>query len=1023
MSRTPGSVRRWSVALVAIGAMSQAPTLCAQATQRIDQDYTAKIKQYLTDPRISTELVDHLPASATVPTPLKFNGRIVGAPGELTHASQIHAYLEAVAKAAPTRARFWKIGKSEEGRDIVLLAIADEKTIASLDKYKGYLNALSDPRKTSEAQAQQIIHTLGKPIYYINSGMHSPETGGPEMLQELAYRLVVEETPFIQDIRKNVITLITPVVEVDGREKIVDSYYYAKAHPGVNANQLRMYWGKYVQHDNNRDGMGQYLKLTQAITKQMLEWTPTVLHDLHEAQTYLYASTGTGPYNEALDPIVVNEWWLLAENDVVEMTKRGVPGVWTYGFYDGWVPNYMFFIAHTHNTIGRFYEVQSYGPDNYTVTPGATTTSREWFRPNPPLETISWGPRANTNIQESGILFALHRVGQDRVLFLDNQWAKAKRAVARGKTGPVYAWVIPAGQHAKQNAAEAVNELLAQGLEFHRANASFTAGKVQVNAGDYIVRGDQPYRTLADMYFSLQNFAPANPSPYDDTGWTFPLMRNIVVNEVTDNSVLSQPMTRIKGNITAPGGINGNGTIVAVANVSDNSLVSFRFKFPNVKMQAAEDAFDADGHHFDAGSLVIANANRAQLEPVLKELGLSGYALASAPSVKTHDLDVPRIGYVHSWSRTQDEGWVRAALDFYGVPYSYFGENKLKDGGLRAKYDVIIYPYGGSGLGGPQGGFGGGGGGGGAGGAAAAAPANDQPIPYKQTKEYQAFGYPDSTDDIRGGVGVEGFKALYEFVQQGGTILTEGNTAQNLVELNFTPGVKVEPGQGLFARGTILRGVITDKKSPLVYGYSQNDLPVYFSQAPVFNAGNLQPVTLAGGAAGGGRAGGGRGGSSIVQNTTPMATPLKLSPWDPNATGTPYGVATSAIIPNPGSPIANAEASAAGGRGGRGAGGGGRGGFGGAGGAPQTIPGFTPDPASSARVVMAFPANAADMLLSGTLEGGELLSNRAQLVDESVGKGHIVLFAFRPYWRWQTQGTFAIGFNAIMNWNHLDAGK
>src|SRR5689334_5447488 len=134
MSRTLGSVHRWSLAVVAAGAISQAPVLHAQAAQKIDQDYTAKIKAALTDSRISTELVDHLPASATVPTPLKFNGRIVGAPGELTHASQIHAYLEAIAKAAPTRARFWKIGKSEEGRDIVLLAIADEKTIASLDK-------------------------------------------------------------------------------------------------------------------------------------------------------------------------------------------------------------------------------------------------------------------------------------------------------------------------------------------------------------------------------------------------------------------------------------------------------------------------------------------------------------------------------------------------------------------------------------------------------------------------------------------------------------------------------------------------------------------------------------------------------------------------------------------------------------------------------------------------------------------------------------------------------------------------
>ena len=222
--------------------------------------------------------------------------------------------------------------------------------------------------------------------------MHSPENGGPEMLLELAYRLIVEETPFIQNIRNNVITLITPVIEVDGREKQVDTYYFNKTRAQGDARLPLMYWGKYVQHDNNRDGMGQFLELTKAVTRVQLEWHPTVMHDLHEAQTYLYSSTGTGPYNDALDPITVGEWWQFAQNDVVEMTKRGVPGVWTYGFYDGWVPNYMFFIAHSHNAIGRFYEVQSYGPDNYEVRPGASVTSKEWFRPNPPLAVDQVGP-------------------------------------------------------------------------------------------------------------------------------------------------------------------------------------------------------------------------------------------------------------------------------------------------------------------------------------------------------------------------------------------------------------------------------------------------------------------------------------------------------------------------------------------------------------------------------------------------------------------------------------------------------
>jgi hypothetical protein len=72
---------------------------------------------------------------------------------------------------------------------------------------------------------------------------------------------------------------------------------------------------------------------------------------------------------------------------------------------------------------------------------------------------------------------------------------------------------------------------------------------------------------------------------------------------------------------------------------------------------------------------------------------------------------------------------------------------------------------------------------------------------------------------------------------------------------------------------------------------------------------------------------------------------------------------------------------------------------------------------------MQFPQSQDDMLLSGTLAGGQALAGRAQLVDAPLGKGHVVMFAIRPFWRWQTQGTFTLGFNAILNWNDLDAGK
>src|SRR5260370_23994885 len=169
-----------------------------------DEDYTKKIKEYLSDPRFTTELVDHLPASSKVPAPLKFLGSMPGQPGELYYTADINRSYEELAKDS-ARAKFWKLGmKSEEGRDMVVLAIGDEESIKNLEKYKTDLAALTDPRKTTEEQAQKIIHT-SKPIYWITSGIHSPETGGPQMLVELAYRRSVEESPFSPAICHNAV--------------------------------------------------------------------------------------------------------------------------------------------------------------------------------------------------------------------------------------------------------------------------------------------------------------------------------------------------------------------------------------------------------------------------------------------------------------------------------------------------------------------------------------------------------------------------------------------------------------------------------------------------------------------------------------------------------------------------------------------------------------------------------------------------------------------------------------------------
>ena len=209
--------------------------------------------------------------------------------------------------------------------------------------------------------------------------------------------------------------------------------------------------------------------------------------------------------------------------------------------------------------------MQSYGPDIVeNLRLHAAVTSREWYRPNPPLASIKWGPRNNTNIQESALLFAMHKVALDKELYLENYWMKNQRAVRkRPRRGPIFA-LGDSGRPAPQGGRRGHGEsAAASGPGDSPRRCRFKAGSVDVAAGDYIIRADQPYRTLADMYFSVQNYPPANPRPYDDTGWTMQYMRNVKVIAVTDKAMLDQAMTLLTADAKAPGGIDGYGATLS----------------------------------------------------------------------------------------------------------------------------------------------------------------------------------------------------------------------------------------------------------------------------------------------------------------------------------------------------------------------------------------------------------------------------------------------------------------------------
>lgn len=941
--------------------------------QKNDNEYTKKIREFTTAPYFMTELVDHLPSSDKVPAPDKVLGYISGTPNKLTYTKDLYRYYRELAKSSPRVRIFTAPERSEEGREQLLIAVGDEAALAKLDRYKEITAKLADPRHTNDSEAQRLIGE-GKAFYWLSGSIHSPETGSPEMLMELAYRLAVEESPFIQAIRKNVIVLITPVLEVDGRDRMVDIYNYRKANPGKNFPSL-IYWGKYVAHDNNRDGLGMALALTRNMMKTFLEYHPAILHDLHESVPFLYTSTGTGPYNAWLDPITIDEWQLLAYHEVEELTKRGVPGVWTHGFYDGWAPNYMFYVANGHNAIGRFYETFGNGGADTMDRTVTQQAQRDWFRPNPPHARVRWSLRNNVNMQQSGVLLAMNFVANNKERFLQNFYIKSKRSVAKATNEGPAAYVVPGDQSRLVEAADMVNLLRQMGVEVHTATKEIAIKGQKFSAGSYVIRMDQPYSRMADMLLDTQYYNVNDPRPYDDTGWTLGALRNVKTVRITEKEVLSAPMTMLTADARVQGKLTGAANAVGyvINHNTDNTLATLRYRLKDVKVGAAEDSFKIGEQQFNAGSFLIkAEGNpadlRQRLETAVTELGLTAYAVDKLPEVKSHELAAPRIAILHTWTNTQNEGWYRIEFDRLQIPYSYISDQLVRNTpNLREKFDVIVFP--------PLGGT--------AQQIVNGIPMRGDAIPWKQSELTPNLGHsPDQTDDMRGGMGIAGVINLQKFVEDGGLFVVIANNARIPIDYGMTSGVSIQEPRQLQARGSVFTAQFSDRKSPIAYGYDET-VPIYFNQAPLFQ------VATQGGGGGGAQGGGptqratGRGSLTDGDVIQAMPQPSPAPSRTPGAAGEEELTEEQRL---------------------------------------QLGPFFTPL-AQRPRVVLRFANDEKKLLISGMLAGGSELANAPAVIDVPVGRGHVLMFANNPMWRHQTQGSFFLLFNAALNFDSLNTER
>lgn len=716
------------------------------------------------------------PGPTAIPAPESVLGFKIGTERKLANWEQFLAYFRKLAEASD-RVDLTELGKTTLGRPFVVATISSAENLRRLDQYRDIQRRLSDPRTTSESDAEALIRS-GKTIVVITCSIHSTEVGGTFAATELAYRLASQKTPEVERILNEVILLLVPSLNPDGTDIVADWYRRTLDTPAEGSSPPQLYH-HYTGHDNNRDWYAFTQVETQLTVDKILNvWRPQILHDVHQmggSGARYFVPPYLDPWEPNVDPAIIAGVSSLGSAIAWDLISQGKSGVVINGIYDAWTPARAY--AHYHAGLRILSETASARLATSVDVPAdrlgqglnyhAGTMSWNFPKPWPGGR---WTLTDIIDYQTLGAMSLLGHAARYRERYLRNYYDISRRAVEA--KGAPYAYLIiePAVPASIADAARRLNEgmrnatgtreerheagerLAAQiggepstaeevryylktesfdrliailkrgGVEIAQATSEFTADGIRYPAGTRIVLSRQPYGAFAKALLEVQRYPdlrefPGGPPkrPYDVTAHTLPLLMN-----------------------------------------------------------------------------VRAVAVREPFEAAMKPEGMS---VVIQGRVRTTTV---RVGLYQNYLASMDEGWTRWVFDQYRFPYTSLKQAEVRAGNLRAKYDVIILP--------------------------------DQPpaaIMNGLGRNYPA--------EYAGGLRAEGVKAIAEFVEAGGTLITFNEASNFAIEQLRVPVKNVLQGvaaKDFYCPGSILRTEI-DETSPLAFGLEKESI-AWFEESPAF---------------------------------------------------------------------------------------------------------------------------------------------------------------------------------------------
>ncbi|MEM0284898.1 MAG: M14 family metallopeptidase [Sulfolobales archaeon] len=761
-----------------------------------------------------------------VTPPEEFFGFKIGDDRKLARWDKIVEYFKLVASESD-RVIVEEIGKTTEGNSFIVAYVSSPENLARLDELRRISCALANPDSLPSPDEVEKLVEAGRAVVVVTNSMHSTEVGGTQMSIELLYRLASSDEPEVLEILREVVVILIPSQNPDGQIAVVD--WYTKTlgteYEGTSPPWL---YHKYCGHDNNRDAYALNLVESQYIAKIVYrEWCPQVYLDHHQMGPYgarFFLSPEMDPIYPEVDPLVWRETQFLGMLAAMRLEREGVSGVETGAPFTPDFISAFQTLAYTMNIIGILTESASariatpifVDPHQLRGYGRGRLSDKPYMNYPNPWRGGWWRLSDIVRQQLVASIAILSAVAKFRREFLRNMYVKARRNVERGMSEPPYAFLIPREQHDYLTAIKFIDVLLKLGVKVFEATSSIRVGAVTYPAGTYVIPLAQPRRALVKKLIDRFLYPDDETTrdregkplrPYDIATDTLAEFMGVSTVRVDEPFVAELKPVREVARVVPS--LGEHRYYVLDPRLNDSYYVVNRVLSSGGEVYRVFEAVDIGGLRLPPGAFVVRRdgVSRVLLEAA-SERGVPVYGLDDLPQLRLLKVKIGRIGvYERYYGGNMEAGWIKYVLDTYNFPYTELRDEPIKSGKLQEVVDIVVFP--------------------------------SDPLPFLTGENIEEelakrwgrpIKLPPYPPEYKSGFGKEGIEKLKSFVENGGVVVTMGESVElltkgfNLPLRDVSEDIK-DPRQ-FFCPGSTLK-IQVDTTHPLGFGMPKQALAVF----------------------------------------------------------------------------------------------------------------------------------------------------------------------------------------------------